>query len=99
MESVGLKDAFDKIISGYMVKKGKPEPDIYQVAAAELGLEPCECLALEDSPPGILSANRAGCFPVMIPDQDEPTEETEALLFAKADRLDRVIDLLGWFEE
>lgn len=98
LASVGLADAFDKLISGYMVKKGKPEPDIYQLAAVELGLAPQECMALEDSPSGILSASRAGCFPVMVPDQDEPTEETEQLLFAKADRLDRVIDLLGWFE-
>lgn len=98
LESVGLKDAFDKLISGYMVQKGKPEPDIYLLAAAELGLEPQECLALEDSPAGILSASRAGCFPVMIPDQDEPGEETEQILFAKADRLDKVIDLMNWFE-
>lgn len=99
LQSVGLKDAFDKLISGYMVKKGKPEPDIYQLAAAELGLAPQECLALEDSPSGILSASRAGCFPVMIPDQDQPAAETEELLFAKADRLDQVISLLRWFEE
>ena len=99
LASVGLADAFDKLVSGYMVKKGKPEPDIYQFAAKELGLEPGECLALEDSPSGIMSASRAGCFPVMIPDQDEPTEETKPLLFAKAEHLDRVINLLGWFEE
>ena len=98
LESVGLKDAFDKLISGYMVKRGKPEPDIYQLAAAELGLHSQECLALEDSPSGILSASRAGCFPVMIPDQDEPGEETTQILFAKADRLDKVINLMNWFE-
>jgi len=98
LEYVGLKDSFDKLISGYMVKKGKPEPDIYQLAAKELGLAPEECLALEDSPSGILSARRAGCFPVMIPDQDQPGEETEQILFAKADRLDYVVNLLGWFE-
>ena len=98
LASVGLKDAFDKLISGYMVKKGKPEPDIYLLAAAELGLEPCECLALEDSPTGILSASRAGCFPVMVPDQDQPSQETEEFLFAKVNRLDKVISLLGWFE-
>ena len=98
LASVGLEDAFDKIITGDMVKKGKPEPDIYQLAAAKLGLEPCECLALEDSPTGIVSANKAGCFPVMIPDQDEPTEETKMLLFAQAERLDKVIDILKWFK-
>lgn len=96
LSSVGLANAFDKLISGYMVKNGKPEPDIYLLAVKELGLEPQECLALEDSPSGLLSASRAGCLLVMIPDQDEPTEETEQLLFAKADRLDMVVDLLKW---
>lgn len=98
LESVGLEDAFDKIITGDMVKKGKPEPEIYQLAAAKLGLEPCECLALEDSPTGIVSANKAGCFPVMIPDQDRPSEETKSLLFAQAECLNQVINLLKWFE-
>ena len=99
LSSVGLMDAFDKLISGYMVEKGKPEPDIYLLAAKELGLAPQECFALEDSPAGILSASRAGCFPVMIPDQDQPEEETQQILFAKADRLDQVIELMGWFAE
>ncbi len=98
LKSVGLENAFDKLISGCMVKKGKPEPDIYLLAASELGLKPQECLALEDSPSGLLSASRAGCFPVMIPDQDEPTKELEEFIFAKVDRLDFVVDLLRWFE-
>lgn len=97
LKSVGLKDAFDELISGYMVKRGKPEPDIYLFAAEKLGLAPGECFALEDSPSGILSAYRAGCYPVMIPDQDEPTAETEQYLFAKVKSLDRVPLLFDWF--
>lgn len=99
LASVGLEGAFDKLISGYMVKKGKPAPDIYILAASKLGLMPQECLALEDSPAGLLAAGRAGCYPVMIPDQDEPTPETEALLFAKVKRLDHVITILEWFSK
>ena len=98
LASVGLTGAFDELISGYMVQKGKPEPDIYILAATKLGLTPNECLALEDSPTGLMSANRAGCYPVMIPDQDLPTPETEALLFAKADNLEKIIFLLKWLE-
>lgn len=98
LEAVGLTGAFDKLISGYMVKKGKPEPDIYQLAAREIGLLPQECLAIEDSPSGLLSANRAGCYPVMVPDQDMPTPETEAHLFAKADSLEKIVFLLKWLE-
>ena len=75
--SVGLQSSFDELVSGYMVEKGKPEPDIYLYAAEQLGVAPKECMVLEDSPAGILAAHRAGCVPVMIPDQDEPDEETK----------------------
>lgn len=89
-----LLHRFDKLCSGYDVPKGKPEPDIYLHGAASLNLKPEECLALEDSPTGILSAYRAGCLPVMIPDQDQPGEDTVSLLYAKADSLSDVISLL-----
>ena len=98
LTKVGLQDSFDKLISGYMVEKGKPEPDIYLYAAKELSLEPSDCMVLEDSPAGILAAHRAGCVPVMIPDQDEPTAETEEILFARADSLKCIISLLKWLE-
>ena len=89
-----LLHRFDRLCSGYGVPNGKPAPDIYLYGAASLGLDPRECLALEDSPTGILSAYRANCLPVMIPDQDQPNAETEALLYAKADSLTDIIDLL-----
>lgn len=82
LESVGLAEEFDILVSGYMVEKGKPEPDIYLYTAEQLGLKPFECLVIEDSPTGILAAKRAGCVPVMMPDQDEPTEEVKQMLAA-----------------
>ena len=91
---LNLYHRFAKVISGYDVPRGKPEPDIYLQGAAELGLSPKACLALEDSPAGILSAYRAGCLPVLIPDQDTPGQDTLSLLYAKADTLADVITLL-----
>ena len=91
---LGLLNRFDKICTGYDVPKGKPEPDIYLYGAASLGLSPGECLAVEDSPAGLLSAHRAGCRPVMVPDMDQPNEETRPLLYALADGLSDVIGLL-----
>ena len=91
---LNLYHRFHKVVTGYDVPKGKPEPDIYLRGAAELGLTPETCLALEDSPAGILSAHRAGCLPVLIPEQDCPGEETLSLLYAKADTLADVITLL-----
>ena len=83
-----------KLCSGHEVPNGKPAPDIYLHGAASLGLDPRECLALEDSPTGILSAYRAGCLPVMVPDLDQPDETTRQILYAKADTLADVITLL-----
>ena len=91
---IGKIDYFDKIVCGPMVKNGKPEPDIYLAAAESLGLKPEECMALEDSPNGILSAYRAGCVPVMVPDLDLPKEETKKLLYAQVADLSEVCRLL-----
>ncbi|MBQ7345596.1 MAG: HAD family phosphatase [Oscillospiraceae bacterium] len=95
LKPLGLFDRFDCICSGHQVPKGKPEPDIYLYGAACLGLRPEECLALEDSYTGILSAHRAGCMAVMIPDLDQPDERTMKLLLAKADGS---MDLIGALE-
>lgn len=95
LKKVGVFDYFDKIICGPMVENGKPAPDIYLKAAEELGLPPEECVALEDSPNGILSAYRAGCKPIMVPDLSQPDEETASMLYAKADSLSDVIDILN----
>lgn len=95
---LGLTHRFQRLCSGYNVPHGKPEPDIYLYGAAQLGLQPEDCLALEDSPSGVLSAHRAGCITVMIPDQDQPDEETRKLLHAKADSLTDVIALLQMYK-
>ena len=94
LSNANLLHRFQKLCSGHSIPNGKPAPDIYLLGAKELGLKPEECLALEDSPTGILSAYRAGCLPVMIPDLDQPNEDTQKLLFAKADSLSDIIDIL-----
>ncbi len=91
---LGLLNRFDAIVTGYEVARGKPEPDIYLRGAEVLGIPPENCLALEDSPAGILSAYRAGCITVMVPDQDPMEPEMEPLLHTLADSLTDVIDLL-----
>ena len=77
-----------------MVKNGKPEPDIYQLAAQKLGYAPEECMALEDSPNGILAAYRAGVLPVMVPDLDSPGEETKKIAYQVVENLREVIPVL-----
>lgn len=85
---------FDQIVCGQMVENGKPAPDIYLETAARLKADPSECMALEDSPNGIMSAYRAGMYPVMVPDLSEPDEDTRKLLYRRVDNLSEVISIL-----
>lgn len=94
LTKVDLYKYFDKIVCASMVENGKPAPDIYVKAAEELALVPEECVALEDSPNGILAAYRAGCFPVMVPDLDQPEQEIQKILFAQKENLLEVIELI-----
>ena len=95
LSQVGLVDAFDELVSGHMVEHGKPAPDIYLYAASKLGLKPEECLVLEDSPTGLLAAFRAGCIPVMVPDQDQPDDEVKSRVYAVVQNLVAVQSLFS----
>ena len=95
LREVEIFDYFTDIISATQVAEGKPSPDIYLYACDKLGVAPKEVIAVEDSPNGVLSAYRAGCKVVMVPDQTEPDEELKKLLFARLETLDELITLLA----
>lgn len=75
LDQVGLTGYFDVVIGGDLLKRSKPEPDIYLMACRELGVEPVQAYAIEDSYNGIRSAHAAGMHPIMVPDLMPPTEE------------------------
>jgi mannitol-1-/sugar-/sorbitol-6-phosphatase len=50
-----------RLISGDMVERGKPDPEPYRRGAALLGLEPHECVVVEDAPSGVGAGIAAGC--------------------------------------
>lgn len=64
---VGLREEqFDVIVTGSEVKHTKPHPEIYLTTAKKLGLEPLDCLVIEDSVTGVEAAKKAGAFSVAI---------------------------------
>jgi HAD superfamily hydrolase (TIGR01509 family) len=93
-DMAGITQYFDGILCGDMVEISKPDPDIYLKTAALIEVKPQNCMALEDSPNGLLSANRAGMKTVMVPDTVEPTAELTKLLYACVPSLKEVIPLL-----
>ncbi len=60
LQSAGLASAFPHFLCGDDVARAKPAPDLYLAAAALVGADPTECLAIEDAPNGVRSACAAG---------------------------------------
>jgi HAD superfamily hydrolase (TIGR01509 family) len=58
---------FRAVVAGDQVRRGKPDPEAYLTAAARLGVPPTECLAIEDSPAGVASAEAAAVPVVAVP--------------------------------
>ena len=67
LEILGIADAFDVIATREDVEHGKPDPEMHLLVARELGVEPGECLAIEDSPAGIEAALDAGAQAIAVP--------------------------------
>lgn len=64
---IGVSDWFDEVVTADDVVHGKPHPEIFLKTAERLNITPAECLVLEDAPPGILAARRAGMQVVAVP--------------------------------
>ena len=70
LDSIG-RHYFAASVCGDEVVRAKPAPDPYQRAAALLGFDPAQCLAIEDSVTGAASAEDAGCPVLVVPNDVE----------------------------
>ncbi|MDQ2731269.1 MAG: HAD family phosphatase [Armatimonadota bacterium] len=66
VEALNLLDYFDVIATAEDVEHGKPAPDLFLFAAAQMGIDPHRCLVYEDSPLGLQAAERAGMHGIDI---------------------------------
>lgn len=60
-DAFDLNGLFETVVTGDDVKRGKPDPEPYLLAASRLGVNPAECLVIEDSINGVKSGKAAGC--------------------------------------
>ncbi len=80
-DNLDLHDIFDSITTGEEVDRPKPSPDIFLVAAGKLGVEPMDCLVIEDSGAGVEAAIEANMKVIAVsPDDDESGELENANL-------------------
>jgi len=61
-----IAELFDVVVTGYEVKKHKPEPDVVLEAAKRLGVKPKQCIVVGDSPVDVESGKRAGSFTIAV---------------------------------
>lgn len=66
LNKIGLKNYFDVIVTAQHIKLGKPDPEVFLLAAAKLHVFPGECVVFEDSLQGVESAKRAGMKVVLV---------------------------------
>ena len=57
---LGIENGFDAVVWGREVKEGKPSPQIFLLAAERLGVDPGNCVVIEDAVAGVAAAKRAG---------------------------------------
>lgn len=95
LANAGIDRFFDFVLGGDQVARSKPEPDMYLTAVSSLSEVPADCLALEDSDNGVLSACRAGLTVIQVVDLVQPSEEVRALGHRIVKSLDEVTELLG----
>jgi HAD superfamily hydrolase (TIGR01509 family) len=92
LESLGIGPLFGAVASSDEVATGKPEPDVYLLAAGRLGVAPQACLVVEDSLNGVLAGRAAGMFVVLVPNKAIPpapgARRAASLVLDRIDLLD-----------
>jgi HAD superfamily hydrolase (TIGR01509 family) len=90
--ALGIAGLFGAVVSSDEVAHGKPAPDVYLLAARELGVDPADCLVVEDSLNGVLAGRAAGMTVVLIPNKAVPpapgARVAASLVLASLDQLD-----------
>jgi HAD superfamily hydrolase (TIGR01509 family) len=66
LESAGLDGRFRVVVTADMIEHAKPAPDIYLKAAELLGVDAAQCVAVEDTVPGLASAKSAGMYGIQV---------------------------------
>ena len=68
LQATGLGPLFDAVVDGNRITRAKPDPQVFLLGAAAIGLAPSECAVFEDSRTGLTAAKRAGMLAIGIGD-------------------------------
>ena len=68
VDRLGITDLFNYVVDANLIKKGKPDPEIFLKAAQELHVPPAECMGVEDAVVGIQAIKSAGMYAIGVGD-------------------------------
>jgi beta-phosphoglucomutase len=88
LDRLGIRDRFDDVVDAATVVNGKPDPEIFLTAAAHLGVDPRDCLGVEDAVAGVASIKDAGMFAVGVGSPDVLRRADRVIPSMAAFRLD-----------
>lgn len=90
VKKLGISEDFDVLVTGLSVKSPKPAPDIFLKAAAELLVNPNECIVVEDSSNGVRAAKAAGmaCIGFLNPSSGDQDLSAADYLFEAFENID-----------
>lgn len=75
LDKLGRARMFDAMVTGVDVTRGKPDPQVFQLAAERLDVAPDCCAVVEDAPAGVAAANRAGMLSIGFASTGRSIEE------------------------
>ncbi|HVF69328.1 MAG TPA: HAD-IA family hydrolase, partial [Xanthomonadales bacterium] len=85
LDNLGVKNKFNVIVGPSENRRHKPHPDIYIYTAQKLGVKPGDCIVLEDSSTGVISAKSAGMKVIAIPNKHTKSHDlTKADIITKS---------------
>lgn len=93
LDGLNIRQYFDAIVCGDDVKIGKPDPEIYLLAASKAGVEPSQCAVIEDSFAGVKAGKSAGCKVVGI-GTTHSSDELEGCDLFSDDFLDLTVGMI-----
>ncbi len=74
MEELQLRSLFPTVVHAGHVSKGKPDPEVFEKAAAGIGVALKDCLVFEDSPTGAEAIHRGGATAILVTTTHDPEE-------------------------
>jgi HAD superfamily hydrolase (TIGR01509 family) len=97
LEAVGLPRAFEAVVSGDEIVRGKPAPDGFLLAARRLGVDPAQCVVVEDSRDGVLAGKAAGMLVAAVPCAATSHDDVSAadVVLPSLEALPRALEGLG----